>query len=776
MPAPIADEDSAAAPSQEDSVSSTAAPAEEEAEPTLAEQFDFDPKEVIEDAKNFLELCNSAYGSNRGNELDDLRFLAGDHWPEQIKREREIDGRPCLTVNKLPTFLHQVTNDQRQNVPGIKVSPVGNGADVKGAEIRQGIIRHIEYASNADVCYDTAVNSAAAIGEGFFRIITDYCRPDSFDQDIKFKRIRNSFTVYPDPLSEEPDGSDQKRCMLSAKVPRKDFERENPEAEGTTQGFDLGIGDPTNKDWLGQDFIRQAEFYRIEEKPAVLVELTNGETGFEEDLLALPPGVTIKRKRASARPRTMLYKLTAVEVLEATEVKCRWIPVFPVYGDEIDLDGKVIRSGLIRNAKDPSKMYDFWMTSATEEVALRPKTPYIGAEGQFEGYEDEWNQANVRSFPYMEYKPVTLDGQLAPAPQRQPMADIPNGMLTMAMHANDNIKATTGLFDSSLGARGNATSGIQERAQQRQGDVANFHYTDNLNRTVKHVGRCLLDMIPNYIDAPRAVQMMGEDGKITSIDVNQPAPADINAPAQPAAPGTIGAVAGASGGPSAMDLSVAKTLNDMKAGDYAATVRAGPSYDTLRQEAATSMVEWGKAWPKLMEIAGDKMIRAQDWPGADDIADRVEKTIPAELRNDDEDGEAAPMVQTPKGPIPLEQAGQMLQEMDQQIQQMGAQLKDAATGLEKAKIEAESRERVAEINAVSKSDVAELQGLIQLLVAKLPPPPVLVTDALTTGDGADPATAGATAPQLRPNGSAPLEAGATAQPPMGSNTGQEFAP
>lgn len=745
-------------------------PATEAAEPSLAEQWGFDPDEVIADAKNFLELCNAAYGSNRTEELDDLRFLAGEHWPAQIKRERELDGRPCLTVNKLPTFLHQVTNDQRQNVPGIKVSPVGNGADVKGAEIRQGIIRHIEYSTNADVCYDTAVNSAASIGEGYFRLVTDFCRPDSFDQDIKFKRIRNAFTVYPDPLSEEPDGSDQKRAMISAKTTRKDFEREHPGKDGTSQGFDLGIGDPTNKDWIGQEFIREAEFYRIEERPAVLVELTNGETGYEDDLLAMPPGVSIKRKRQSSRPRTMLYKLTAVDVLEATEIKCRWIPLFPVYGDEIDLDGKVIRSGLIRNAKDPSKMYDFWMTSATEEVALRPKTPYIGAEGQFEGYEDEWNQANVRSFPYMEYKPVTLDGNLAPPPQRQPMADIPNGMLTMAMHANDNIKATTGLFDSSLGARGTATSGIQERAQQRQGDVANFHYTDNLNRTVKHVGRCLLDMIPNYIDAPRAVQMMGEDGKITSVDVNQPAPGDINA--APTAPGTIGALAQASG-PSSLDLSVAKTLNDMKSGDYAATVRAGPSYDTLRQEAATSMVEWGKAWPKLMDIAGDKMIRAQDWPGADEIADRVEKTIPAELRDDEEDGDAPPMVQTPKGPIPLEQAGQMLQEMDVQIQEMGAALKDATSGLEKARIEAESRERVAEINAVSKSDVAELQGLIQLLVAKLPPPAPLVADALTQGDGATSATAES---ELRPDGRAPLEAGASAQPPRAPVAGQEIAP
>jgi hypothetical protein len=726
--------------------------------------------EIIADAKLFLETCNSAYGGNRTDELDDLQFLAGNHWPDTVRRDRERDGRPCLTVNKLPTFLHQVTNDQRQNVPGIKVSPVGDGANQEGAEIRQGIVRHIEYASNADVCYDTAVNSAAAIGEGYFYLKTDYCRPDSFDQDIRFGRIRNTFTVYFDPNSEEPDGSDARKVLISGKTPRKTFEREHPEAEATTQGFNVGTGDGTNKDWLGQDFVREANFYRIEETPAVVVMLSNGESGYEDDLVDLPEGVTIVKRRQSSRPRTMLYKITAVDVLDATEIKCPWIPVFPVYGDEIDLDGKVIRSGLIRNAKDPSKMYDFWMTSATEEVALRPKTPYIGAEGQFEGYEDDWNQANNRSFPYLEYKPVTLEGSLAPPPQRQPMADIPNGMLTMAMHANDNIKATTGLFDSSLGAKGNATSGIQERAQQRQGDVANFHYTDNLNRTVKHVGRCILAMFPHYYDAQRTVQIMGEDDKISSVEINAPAPpapADINGQPQNAE--------GAE--QSSIVQSVATTLNDMSRGDYAATVRAGPSYDTLRQEAAQNMIEWGKSWPKLMDIAGDKMIRAQDWPGADEIADRVAKTIPPELRDDeDSDAPPAPVVNTQKGPIPVEQAAQMLAEMDQQIQQMGGELQAAKSGIDKAQIDADAKIKVAEINAVSRSDVEELKGMVALLVAKLQPPPVLVNEALTQGDGANSAGSATASPQIRPDARAALEAGANAQPPSGSIAGQEFAP
>jgi hypothetical protein len=415
------------------------------------------------------------------------------------------------------------------------------------------------------------------------------------------------------------------------------------------------------------------------------------------------------------------------------------------------VDGKVIRSGLIRNAKDPARMYNFWMTSATEEVALRPKTPYIGAEGQFEGYEDDWNQANTRSFAYLEYRPVSLDGILAPPPQRQPMADIPSGMLQMAMHANDNIKATTGLFDSSLGALGNARSGIQERQQQRQGDVANFHFSDNLARTVRHAGRCLVSMIPHYYDATRIVRIMGEDGKIKHTKINSPIPPEEQEVDE-------------------QGQAIKTILNDLTVGEYDITVKAGPSYDTLRQEALDSMVEVAGKWPKLMDVAGDKVIKVMDWPGAEEIAERVARSIPPEIRGDEE-GKQSETVDTPKGPIPLDQVGPMLAQMDQQMQQMGQALQEAQSGIEKAKIDAASRERVAEINAVSKSDVAELTGLVQLLIAKMQPPPQLVAEAFTEGDGAQPSTSGEPRSMPDPGVDSAQQGEAT---PSGENDGQEI--
>lgn len=697
--------------------------------------------DLLAEVRKRLQICISAESDNRSAALDDLEFVAGDHWPDTVKRQRTIDQRPCLTINKLPTFLHQVTNDQRQNRPSIKVHPVDSGADVETAEVIQGLIRHIEYSSNADVAYDTAVNSAAAIGFGYFRLVTDYESDDSFDQEIRFKRIRNSFTVYGDPAAQEPDGSDSQFWIISTEMPKEEFSREYPNA-GASSWLQTGVGD-IRQHWISDDMVRVAEYYCYKNTKATLIKLSNGETGWKDDLLELPEGVTIVQERESARKKVCWYKVTAVDVLEEAEIPCDWIPVFPVYGDELDIEGKVIRSGLVRHAKDPSQMYDFWMTSATEEIALRPKTPYIMAEGQEEGHEAEWAQANNRSFPYLTYKPTTVAGQLAPPPQRQPMADVPAGMLQMAMHASDNIKATTGIFDASLGAKGNETSGRAIVARQREGDVANFHFTDNLTRTIRHVGRCIISMIPRIYDAERVVRILGDDETVSSAVVNQPLPQ----PKQDPKTGAIKTV-----------------LNDLTVGKYDVTVTAGPSYSTLRQEAADAMIQFGQSWPKLMDIAGDKVVKAMDWPGAEEIAERIERTIPPEIRQSEEDQQGQPLQLPPE-------VQQQMQQADQHIQQLTQALQEAQSGIDKEKIKAQSAENVARINAESKQDVEELKGMIQMLLAKMQPPPILAADVAQDMRGDDPPNQNENLPPsggfFSPENSAPMQGPASGSAPMG---------
>ena len=643
--------------------------------------------DVLDDSRKFLTLCKELNAENDKAGLDDLRFLSGgvNQWDANDAAQRTLDGRPMITVNKLPTFLHQVTNNLRQNKSSIKVHPASSGANVDIAKIRQGIIRHIEYESNADYAYSTAACSAAAIGFGYFRVVTEWT-PGKFYQDIRFKRIRNPFTVHFDPLSENPDGSDARRVMIESRMTRAEFKRKWPKAEANNTALALGDNDLA-ANWMFTDEVVVAEFYRVEETPATLCLMPDGKTGWKDELLPESIALIVK-EREDFKRKVMLYKVTGCDMLEKTEIKCYWIPVFPVYGDELDLDGKVIRSGLIRHSKDSLKAYNYWMTCATEEVALRPKTPYIGAVGQFQGFEVDWAQANRKSFPYLQYQPVTVESNLAPAPHRQPMVDIPSGMLQMAMHANDNIKATTGLFDSSLGARGNATSGKQELAQQRQGDISNFHFLDSLQITIRQAARCVNWMIPHYLDTQRIVKIMGDDETVSSVEIN--APNAIN-----------------------------EIMNDMTGGEYTTTVEAGSPYQTLRQEAAELFSDMAHNNMELMKVAGDLIIGEMDIPGADKIAARIKKSIPPQLTEgenpEDRNGVDAK----------LEQIGQIKQQIDMQQKQMEEQHKILAEQEAKAKEETmKAREAQTQVDVdkialdaerqVFKSEVARVKAELKL--------------------------------------------------------------
>lgn len=654
--------------------------------------------DILEQANKRYDACVAADNKNFTNTRADLKFLNGEHWPEDSKKLRKAERRPCLTINKLPAFVRQITNDQRQNRPSIHVHPVDDDADRDVANILEGMIRHIEYDSDAATCYDTAVHLATAAGRGFFRLITDYESPDSFDQVIKFDRIRNACSVHIDPSSKCPAGSDARFCFVDSTESVSTIAEEYPSSSYATAAND------DDKDLL------ITEYYCVHETPDELLLLSNGETGLRSDLIELPPGVTVLKSRKTARKEIKWYKLAGQgyvdsgvsrtrtrqqklsEVLEETTLPFDWIPVFQVIGNELDIDGEVTYSGIVRDAKDSSLMYDYWMTSATEEVSMRPKTPYIGAEGAFAGHEEEWRQANVRTFSYLEYKPKTVNGTLAPPPSRQPMADVPSGVLQMAMHASDEIKQTTGVYDASLGARGNETSGKAIQSRKRQGDLSNFHYTDNLNKTLIHAGRVLISGVRRVYSGPRMVRTIGKDETPGFEKINQPQREVIEQP--------DGQIAVAE-----------KILNDVTVGKYDVIVKAGPSYSTLREESLDAMIEVGQSWPKLMDVAGDKVIEAMDWPDAEQIAGRIKRTMPAALVADDDSAESQLPEQTKQL---IQQAGDKIEELQQALQQALAELEksqsNAALELEKERIRAENRLDVEEVKGWISSQLQAIRA------------------------------------------------------------------
>jgi hypothetical protein len=626
-----------------------------------------DKKDLLATARSRLNMAMAAYSDSREDELDDLRFAAGSpdnqwQWPADVLSTRgavqgqTINARPCLTINKLPQHVKQVTNDQRQNRPAGKVIPADDKADIEVAEIFDGIVRHIEYISDADVAYDTACDNQVTYGEGYIRILTDYCSEDSFDQDIRIGRVRNSFSVYMDPTIQDPCGSDAKWCFITQEMLKEDYERAFPDALPVSSLQTQGVGDASISQWINEDTIRIAEYFYIEHKSETLNLYHGGHKAFagtpeakQIEAMGLKP---IKTREVD-RQQIKWCKINGYEILEERDWAGKYIPVVRVVGNEHEVDGRLYVSGLVRNAKDAQRMYNYWVSQEAEMLALAPKAPFIGYGGQFEGYEQQWKTANINNWPYLEVNPDVTDGQGAvlPLPQRAqpPMAS--SGLLQAKMGASDDIKSTTGQYDSSLGQTSNERSGKAILARERQTDTGTYHYVDNLARAVRHVTRQIVDLIPKIYDTERVARIIGLDGTTDSAKVN---------PQQQEPVKKIVDQTGV----------VIEKIYNLGVGQYDVCVTTGPSYMTKRQESLEAMSNLLQGNPELWAVAGDLFIKNMDWPGAQEMSKRFAKTIDPKLMSDDD-----------KSPE-LQAAEQQIQAMGQEMEQMHTMLQNVHKSIE----------------------------------------------------------------------------------------------
>lgn len=622
-------------------------------------------QQLLRLARDRFQQAVDATRDMRDKALDDLRFVTGEQWPDSIRRQRDQDGRPCLTINRLPAFVKQVVNDQRQNRPAIKISPVDDQGDPDTAEILAGLCRHIEANSGADVAYDTAFESAVRCGLGAFRVLTDYTAPDSFDQEILIRRIRNPFAVYFDPTAQQPDYSDAKWCFIVEDLTREAFQAAYPHSElASLASFD-GIGNRA-PGWITPAGVRVAEYFWLEEQPITLclVSTPNGMKSMPK--AEVPAGLMVVRERESTKPIVRWAKLNGIEVLERRDWPGKYIPVVPVLGDEAEVDGQVVLASLVRHSKDSQRMYNYWASAETEAIALAPKAPFVAAEGQIEGYEQEWKTANVRNTAVLTYVPKSVGGTVLGAPQRQSAEPAIQAISHARLMSSDDIKATTGIFDASLGARSNEQSGRAILARQREGDVATYHFQDNLSRAIRHCGRILLDLIPRVYDTPRVLRIVGLDGETETVAVNQPT-----------------------------KHKGAERIYDLTTGLYDVVVSTGPSYTTKREQSVQSMLELAKAYPPLMQVAGDLVVKSMDWPGSEALAERLQAALPPELRPKDED----------EGPNPQQLQAAMAQ-LSQQHEQLVAVVHQQANEIESKAAELASRERIAAMQEETKRTIA----------------------------------------------------------------------
>lgn len=660
-------------------------------------------KDVLADAKESFRLKSEAEAKNRAAWVEDMRFARlGDQWPAAAKRQRELDGRPCLTINRLPSFIRQVTNDARQNKPAIKCHPVDDGANTETAEILNGLIRNIEYTSNAEVAYDTALDHAVTAGFGYFRINTTYAHDDSWDQDLCIERIQNPLSVYGDEKSTAADSSDWNSAFVTDMYDDAEFEakwgKKVDKADFEADSHDKG------RLWFSDSKTRVGEWWTRDEEPAKLLKLSNGIILFEDQFLNAKAlmdaqGVQVVGDRMSKTMKVRQRIITGQDVLEDNKWAGRYIPIVPVFGDEIVVDGERHFVSLIRFAKDSQMMLNFWRTASTELVALAPKTPFIGPRGAFNSNADKWNTANTVSHSYIEY-----DGPVPP--QRQQFAGPPAGALQEALNATDDLKSIMGIYDASLGAKSNETSGRAIMARQREGDVATFNFIDNLSRAIRHAGRILVDMIPHVYTTERMVRVIHEDGQNRLVPINQP----FNPQQQPSAEQDEDAQKDAEG---------MMRIYDLTAGKYDVTCEAGPSYTTRRMESAEAMTEFVRAFPGAAPLIGDLIAKAQDWPGADDIAKRLKTMLPPQLQG------ANPQAQQMKQQMQMmdAQAKQAVGQLQQQLGQMQQQLQQAQTKEQAAALDKEIQAKklqIDEFNAQTNRMKAEADLINQQIAAQQP--------------------------------------------------------
>lgn len=593
-------------------------------------------KDVLDEAKKRFALAVESEADNRELAEDDLEFAAGDQWPEKIARERDNDGRPSLVLNRIPVFLRKVVNDVRQNLPAITVVGVDDKSDPDTADVLTGLIRNIETQSDAETAYFTAVDFAARGGFGVISVDVDYADDTTFEQDIRIRRESNPFRWYFDPSAKALDKSDAKWAFETEMLTKEDAARYGDDV-ADWEGDDEG-----DEHWCSKEGVRVARYWRVVETPVTIVQLANGavmpKDQVPKEVLAVYP---IVRERKSTVRSVECHLVSGGKVLKTYEWRGKYIPAVFVPGEELLVDGKRVYKGLVRDLRDAQRMLNYWRSAATEKVALEPKAPWIVPEGSIQGYEAEWDQANSRNLPYLVYKGPT-------PPSRQMFSGNAAPMLEQSMAAAQDLKDVSGIYDASLGAISNETSGVAIRQRQRQGDNSTFHYADNLRRAVAQVGRIIVDLLPSIYDTERVIRVLNEDNttKVQVINALFPAPGQ-------------------------------EKTHDVRVGKYDVIVRSGPSYQTQRQEAVESMTSMVQANPQLMGVIGDLLVKNMDWPGADEMAKRLKAMLPppiAAIADGDKGGQPPipPQVQ-----MQMQQAQQQMQAMGQQLQQLQAELAKA---------------------------------------------------------------------------------------------------
>jgi hypothetical protein len=652
-------------------------------------------EDIVKMARDCIEQSFDADKVNREEAAQDLNFLAGNQWPDAVKTERELAGRPMITVNRLPQFVRQITNDIRQADIAIKVRPEDDQSDPDLARIYDGLIRQIQYRSSAKHVYSQAAEHQASCGIGWFRVTTDYADDMAFEQEIKIKPIRNPLSVYCDPASVEPDRSDAKWIAVTEMIPKAAFEERWPKAKKVDVELPSNVMETRPFFWATDETVRIAEFWR---KVPVVRRLALFEDGSTVDITdfnefqrqMLPP---IKMERDCDTFKVEMYRVSGSEILDGPHAWAgKWIPLIPVIGGEFPLEEKVYRYGAIRFARDPQQLYNYYRTAHAELLALQPKAPYLVTTTMLGDPDVKamWDVAGKKNLPYLPY----IADETGAKPDRLVPPQPSVAMVNEGQLAAEDMKAVTGIYDASMGAKSNETSGVAIGRRDEQADTANFHFIDNLQRSLEYCGRILVDLIPKVYDNERVLRLMPENGEGEEdefVPINRVVYTDDGVPV---------------------------VMNDLSAASFDIRVTIGKAYATRRMEAAEGLFEFAKALqPPQQAAIMDLIAKNIDVPESDEMSKRLRRMVPPEVLNDPDDPDAPPPPPNPAAQAQAMAAQMELQKMELDVQKGQGELAKIQAEIERVNVQMQAqiaKDQADMALAEQKLDLERRQGELQI--------------------------------------------------------------
>lgn len=541
---------------------------------------------------------------NREQALSDKKFAAGEQWDPIVLEQRK--GLPCLTINTIPQFTAQLVGDWRESRRGIKVV-AANDEDKDAAEVRSELFREIENQSRATRVYSNSFESLVQCGDGAFRVSVETARNNVFDQDLFIRPIEDCLSVVWDRFSCDPTGKDAKRCFVNDRIPKTEYKRKYGSIPASTMQDNQQMRtDLEASGWVDDDSYQVTEYWRMIERTRLMSMFQNGEIfiinddNIDELMEKYGPPVKTRSTQVSY---AQMHLCTGFDILSGPhEYQLTRLPIIRMTGRVVNVGGRRVRAGIVRDMKDSARMKNFHRSVAAEQLGYAPKAKWMATESAVEGREDTLRKAHLSRDPILIFNDEAEFGKNV---LRVDPPGIESALLNEAATNTQDMKDVTGIHDASLGIKSNETSGRAIMARQREGDVANLLYHDNANAAVLESADICNQLVPQIYDATRTLRVIGEDDRVKFVRINDPMDPDSI---------------------------------DMSKGMFDVIPQVGASYTTKRIEAAQSMMEAVQVYPDLMQIAGDLVANAQDWPGADKLASRLKKSIPPHLLGDDEEG------------------------------------------------------------------------------------------------------------------------------------------